>query len=132
MPPEEVPGSPQEWLRRAEGKLSLAEQPLPKAGYWEDLCYMAQQAAELAVKAIYQQRGWRFAFIHDLRYLLDGLEKNGLAVPEAVREAERLTVYATQMRYPGSSGFTTREEHARVLEIAQRVVAWAKDILPPT
>lgn len=90
---------------------------------------MAQQAAELAVKAVYQQQGWRFAFVHDLGHLLDGLEKNGIAVPENVREAERLTIYATQMRYPGMSGFTMERDHARMLAIAEAVVAWAVQIL---
>jgi hypothetical protein len=27
---------------------------------WEDLCFWAQQAAELAIKAIYQRHGWLF------------------------------------------------------------------------
>ena len=52
-----APGSPQDWLSRAKGKLLLARQSLPEGGYWEDLCYMAQQAAELAVKAVYQAKG---------------------------------------------------------------------------
>ncbi len=126
---EYAPGSPEDWLNRAEGKLLLARQPLPEGGYWEDLCYMAQQAAELAVKAVYQSRSWQFAFVHDLRHLLDGLEKNEMAVPTEIREAEKLTMFATQMRYPGVSGFTTKEDRARMLAIAEAVVAWAKGIV---
>ena len=129
MPPEYAPGSAQDWFSRAQGKLLLARLPLPEGGYWEDLCYLAQQAAELAVKAVYQQHGWRFAFVHDLRHLLDGLERNGMNVPERVREAERLTLFATQMRYPGMSGSTTEEEYSRMLSVAETVVAWARDIL---
>ena len=107
----------------------MARKPLPEGGYWEDLCYMAQQAAELAVKAVYQHKGWRFAFVHDMRYLLDGLEKKGFGVPEQIREAERLTAFATQMRYPGMSGSTNESDHARMLRIAEAVVAWADSIL---
>ena len=129
MRPDYAPGSAQDWLSRARGKLLLARQPLPEGGYWEDLCYMAQQTAELAVKAVYQHKGWRFAFVHDLRYLLDGLEANGLPVPEPVREAERLTLFATQMRYPGMSGATTQEEHAQMAAVAATVLAWADSIL---
>ena len=105
-----APGSPEDWLNRAKGKLLLARQPLPEGGFWEDLCYMAQQAAELAVKAVYQSKSWPFAFVHDLRHLLDGLEKNGMAVSAEIREAEKLTTSATQMRYPGTSGFTTEQD----------------------
>jgi len=92
---------------------------------------MAQQAAELAVKAVYQHKGLRFAFVHDLRYLLDGLERNGMPVPDAVREAERLTLYATQMRYPGTSGLTTEKEYTQMLGIADTVVSWATTVIAP-
>lgn len=32
MRPDYVPGSPQDWLNRAKGKLVLARQPLPEDG----------------------------------------------------------------------------------------------------
>ena len=126
---EYPPGSPQDWMDRSRGKLLLARQPLPAGGYWEDLCYMAQQAAEFAVKAVYIQRGWRFAFVHDLANLLDGLEEQEMDIPDCVREAEKLTIYATQMRYPGMSGFVTQDDYAQILAIAEEVVAWADGII---
>lgn len=123
------PGSPQDWLSRAKGKLLLARQPLPEGGYWEDLCYMAQQAAELAIKAVYRAEGWQFAFVHDLAQLLDVLEDKGVAIPEGVREAEMLTLYATQMRYPGTVGYIGEEEYIRLLGVAEAVFAWAASIV---
>ena len=125
MPPEIEAGGAREWLERAKGKLALARQPLPEGGYWEDLCYMAQQAAELSLKAIYQKNGWRFAYVHDIGHLLDGLENYGLPVPESIREAEILTVYATQMRYPGSYGFITEHDYLLVVATAKNTVDWA-------
>lgn len=89
-PPNPAPGTPEDWLFRARAKLVLARQPLPPGALWEDLCYWAQQTTELAIKAVYQQKGWRFPFIHDLGQLLDGLEEQGLAVPQEVRKADRL------------------------------------------
>lgn len=129
MRPDVLPGSPEDWLRRAKGKLLLARQPLPDGAFWEDLCYMAQQAAELAVKAVYRSQNRRFAFVHDLAQLLDDLEQAGVIVPEDVRQAEKLTVYATQMRYPGMSGFATKKDHMGVLAIAQNTVAWAEALI---
>ena len=129
MPHRPAPGSAEDWLARGEGKLLLARQPLPEGGYWEDLCYMAQQSAELAIKAVYQHRSWRFAFVHDLGHLLDGLEAKGMEVPQAIRAAEILTVYATQMRYPGMSGCVTEKDHHNVLTTAEAVVAWAREQL---
>jgi len=129
MGPDVLPGSPEDWLRRAKGKLLLARQPLPDGAFWEDLCYMAQQAAELAIKAVYRSRNLRFAFVHDLAQLLEGLEQAGMTVPEDIRQAEKLTIYATQMRYPGMSGFATKEDYAEVLAIAQDTMAWAEAII---
>ena len=129
MSPDYAPGSAQDWLNRAKGKLVLARQCLPEGAYWQDLTYMAQQAAELAIKAVYCRKGLQFAFVHDIRFLLDGLAKNGLEVPEEVREAERLTVFATQMRYPGTSEFITEKHHATMLAIAETVVAWADSLV---
>jgi len=129
MSPDYAPGSPQDWLNRAKGKLVLARQRLPEGAYWQDLTYMAQQAAELAIKAVYCRKGLQFAFVHDIRFLLDGLVKTGLEVPEQVREAERLTVFATQMRYPGTSEFITEKLHERMLAIAETVVAWADSLV---
>ena len=124
-----APGAPQDWLARARGKLALAQQPLPEGGYWEDLCYMAQQAVELALKAIYQEKGWHFAFVHDIGHLLDDLENHGLTLPDSIREAEILTVYATQMRYPGSYGFITEQDYHVVIAIAENTVDWASQVI---
>lgn len=112
-------------MSRARGKLVLAQQPLPAGGYWEDLSFMAQQTCELAIKAIYQHNGWKFPFVHDIEYLLNGLEQKGIVVPSDVRDAEKTTVFATQLRYPGSSGFVTEADHTKMVAIAEIVYAWA-------
>jgi HEPN domain-containing protein len=66
-PRSSVPGSARDWLARAQGKLAMARQPLPPEGFLEDACFFLQQAAELAIKAVYQQHGWTFPYVHDLR-----------------------------------------------------------------
>lgn len=128
--PSPAPGTPQDWLARAQAKLVLARQPLPAGGLWEDLCYRAQQAAELAIKAVYQQQGWLFPFIHDLAQLLKGLQSQGTAVPSDVREASKLTVYATVARYPGLTSRVTQAHHAEAVKIAEDVLAWARSMVP--
>jgi len=86
-----APGSPQEWLARAKGDLALAGAPLPPGGFYEDLCFHAQQAAEKSLKAIYLDRGWTFRYVHDLEKLLTGLRENGLTPPAGVGQAVLLT-----------------------------------------
>jgi HEPN domain-containing protein len=52
-----VPGTPEGWLARAAGDRALAKVSLPAGGYYEDLCFHAQQAAEKAIKAVYVRHG---------------------------------------------------------------------------
>jgi len=67
MPHERpIPGSAEDWLARAEGDLALARVPLPKGAFYEDLCFHAQQAAEKAIKAVYQFYGKSFRYTHDI------------------------------------------------------------------
>ena len=89
-----IPGSPQDWLTRAKGDLALASAPLPEGAFYEDLCFHAQQAAEKALKAVYQHYGWEFHYTHDLAELVDGLKKQGLTVTPEVEEAVFLTSFA--------------------------------------
>ena len=98
-------------MERARGKLALASQPLPPGGFWEDLCFLTQQAAELAIKAVYQVHGWNFPFVHNLRVLLDGLERQGLEHPpgragrrstQHVRRASSLSG-TSRPHYPSTS-----------------------------
>jgi HEPN domain-containing protein len=87
---------------------------------------MAQQTAELGLKAVYQARGWQFPFTHNLGHLLDGLTANGVDIPRAVQEADRLTFFAVQGRYPGTTGFVSQEEFEAALAVAESVLKWAE------
>ncbi len=130
QPPNPVPGTAKEWLRRAKGKLALARLPLPPDGFREDLCFCAQQATEIAIKAVYQQQGWMFAYVHNLGHLLNGLQQNGLNIPQAVLEARQLTVYAAQTRYPGVYAPVSQSEYEEAVRIAESVVDWAATLIP--
>ena len=97
---------------------------------WEDLCFWAQQAAELAIKAVYQQHGWLFPFIHDLAQLLNGLQLQGLTIPAEVQQAQKLTVFATLARYPGLVAPASEANYNEAIKIAKDVVAWAESLVP--
>jgi HEPN domain-containing protein len=124
-----IPGSPQEWLARARGDLALARAPLPIGGFYEDLCFHTQQAAEKALKAVYLHCGWTFRYVHDLEELITGLRQNGLHVPEAVEDAVVLTSYAFEARYPGLAEPVSEEEYRQAIELAQTVVRWADEMI---
>lgn len=130
MPRKPVtPGSPEDWLVRAKSNLALASQPKPPDALWEDQCFLAQQAAEKALKAVYQHRGLLFQYIHDLKKLGKGLEQRGLKIPPVVREAIVLTKYAFETRYPGPFEPVTEAEYRKALILADAVIAWAEKMI---
>lgn len=130
MPPlSPIPGTAQDWLMRARAKLALARAPLPPGGCWEDLCYMAQQSAELSIKALYMQHGWLFAYIHSLGNLLDGLQAQGLMIPAEVQAADQLSRYAVETRYPGLAAPVTKSEYDDAVRIAVAVFSWAESLI---
>ena len=121
-----IPGTPQDWLARAKGDLAFVRLPLPEGAFYEDLCFHAQQAAEKALKAVYQYHGWVFRYIHDLEELMTGLKQKGIDIPPEVDEVVVLTGFAWEARYPGLSEPVAEEEYQDALKHAETVVDWAE------
>lgn len=124
-----IPGSAEDWLNRARGDLALARSPLPKGGFYEDLCFHAQQAAEKALKSIYVKHGWAFRYVLDLDELITGLKRQSLDIPPDVEEATLLTAYAFEVRYPSFGEPLSETEYHRAVAMAESVVKWAEGIV---
>jgi HEPN domain-containing protein len=118
------PDDPREWLNRARSNLIRARQTAAGV-YLEDLCFDAQQAAEKAIKAVFIHRGETFPYVHNLKQLLGLLAKNGVKVPKYVRQANELTRFAVEPRYPEKCGPVTSRKHRRLVRIAEGVFRWA-------
>lgn len=110
-------------------KPALAQQPKPEAAFWEDQCFLAQQAAEKALKAIYQHKGLLFRYTHDLEELGKGLGDSGVPIPPAVKEAIVLTRYAFETHYPGPFEPVTEEEYREAVRLAEAVLVWAQNVM---
>ena len=124
---ETIRGGPLDWLDRARGHLALAKQTKPEAAFWEDLCFHAQQAAEIAIKAVYQHNDLLHHYTHDIHDLAQGLGESGVPITPVVSEAAVLTRYASQTRYPGLFEPVTQEEYQEAVRLAESVVAWAEE-----
>ncbi|MCY4431137.1 MAG: HEPN domain-containing protein [Rhodospirillales bacterium] len=122
------PDDPREWLNRAKSSLALARNRVPEA-YLEDLCFLAQQAAEKAVKALLIDRRIEFPYVHDLGRLLFLLDEEGENVPDSIRAAAELTLYASVTRYPGVVRPVTVKEYSEATEVAEMVVRWVEQRL---
>jgi HEPN domain-containing protein len=90
------------------------------------MAFHAQQAAEMAIKAVYQKKRAVFEFTHDLNQLLKGLRAGGMHVPHELEAADLLTKYATKARYPGLIPHVTEVEFRSALVIAGEVIQWAE------
>jgi len=95
----------------------------------EDLCFNAQQAAEKALKAVCIHHNIDFPKTHSLVRLIDLLEAQGLSLPDEIKEADILTQYAVQTRYPGWDEAITPLEYQEALKLAARVLFWAEKMI---
>ncbi|MEW6286425.1 MAG: HEPN domain-containing protein [Chloroflexota bacterium] len=121
------PTNPHVWLLRAKANLTLAEKGGRLKGVaYEDLCFNAQQAAEKALKAVCLAYELEFPKTHSLVHLIDILAAGGVEIPETVRDADILTQYAVQSRYPSVTEDITKDEYRDALKLASKVVFWAE------
>jgi HEPN domain-containing protein len=123
------PDNPKGWLARAHSNLLLAESGQQRGVFLEDLCFEAQQAAEKALKAVCVFYKIEFPKTHSLITLTALLEQAGIQLPPDVQEADPLTSYAVQARYPDWDEAVTDSEYQRALTIAKNVVAWAEKMI---
>lgn len=126
---EDPERDPAEWLRRAGSSMALCRASRGAQGVlYEDLCFLAQQAAEKAIKGVLVSRGVEFPKTHAIATLLTLAEENELSIPDAIRPAAGLTRYAVTTRYPAVEQ-VIEEDYVEALELAERVVAWAESLI---
>jgi len=70
-----------------------------------------------------------FPKTHSLVQLMDMLATNGVDIPNNVRDADILSQYAVQSRYPSIVEEITRGEYREVLKLAAGVVFWAEKFI---
>jgi HEPN domain-containing protein len=120
--------SPERWIDYARADLAFAGAPLPPGGFYEQLCFHAQQAVEKSIKAVLLHLRIDFPFTHDIHALVDLLPKEIPRTLELV-EAVELSPYAVLARYPGETEPVVEDEWREALKVAEAVVAWAGSLL---
>ena len=120
------------WLRRARGNFTRARLFGGVEGtFYEDSCFDAQQAVEKAMKAVLLNANREYPRTHAIADLITHVEGAGSEVPDDVREATRLTVYAVSARYPGVSEEVAEAEYRTAIQLAERTVEWAESMAYP-
>jgi len=67
-----------------------------------------------------------YPYVHDLAAPVTIATKNGVRVPDHVKEATKLTRFAITTRYPHFLSSVKAEEYQRAVAIAESVVAWCE------
>lgn len=122
-----------DWMDEAEGDLEHAKNDV-LGGYYNWACFSAQQAAEKAVKAVFQKIGAE-AWGHSVADLLARLPDQ-LQVPEEfVNKALELDKAYIPTRYPNAhpSGAPrsryTKEEAERLITHAEKIIKFCAHLL---
>jgi HEPN domain-containing protein len=122
-----------DWMDQAEGDLEHARSDL-KGGFYDWACFSSQQAAEKALKAVFQKLGAE-AWGHSVADLLEELSKSRRIPEELMDLALELDKVYIPARYPNAhpSGSPrkryTKNEAQRIIEYAARIVNFCKGLL---
>ena len=122
-----------DWLKQAERDLENAKYELA-GGYYEWACFLSQQAAEKAVKAVFQKLGCE-AFGHAVAGLLQRLPEEYKPSKDLVDKAKELDKAYIPTRYPNAHPegapyeAYTEGEARRLISYAEEIIKFCKDIL---
>ncbi len=122
-----------DWLDDAQGDLAHARSDLA-GGFYNWACFSAQQAAEKAVKAVFQRLGAE-AWGHSVADLLAKLQEQKNVPQNLVDRALELDKAYIPTRYPNAhqSGSArsryTRGEAEKLIDHAEQIIRFCADLL---
>lgn len=125
-----MPRRTEDWLRQAERDLEHSKMDL-RERYYEWVCFSAQQAAEKALKALYQHLH-QLAWGHSVRGLLDNLSDK-FDIGDLMEGAKILDKYYIPARYPNGFDtgapvdYFTEKEAKEAIAYADKIIRFCKD-----
>jgi HEPN domain-containing protein len=128
-----MPERSEDWIKQAVRDLKTAED-IAKSGSFEWSCFVAQQAAEKAVKAVFQKLN-AVAWGHSVLDLMKVLSRKTTVTEELLNCARTLDRYYVPTRYPNSfeSGspyeYFTRKDAEDALVCSKRIIEFCKGLL---
>jgi len=123
-----------DWFRQAKRDLSHAREDV-KSGFYEWACFSAQQAAEKAIKAVYQHLHAE-AWGHSVKKLLESLPKKISCTADLIESGAALDKYYIPTRYPNGFDIGTPEDYyskkdaEEAVSHAERVIRFCENHLP--
>jgi HEPN domain-containing protein len=128
-----MPERSRDWYTQAERDLASAR-ALLESGFFEWSCFIAQQAAEKAVKAVYQKLSGD-AWGHSVTDLLKAL-KEKVKIPDILLEnAKALDKFYIPARYPNGwaqgtpSEYITHKDAQYAISDSEEILRFCKNLL---
>jgi len=122
-----------DWMKQAERDIENAKYEI-NGGFYEWACFLSQQAAEKALKSVFQKLNME-VFGHSVSGLLIKLPKKYEVSKSLINKAMELDKAYIPTRYPNSipegAPFEvyTREEAERLVSYAEEILKFCKSIL---
>ncbi len=123
----------EDWFKQAKRDLESAR-VLFKEGIYEWACFIAQQAAEKAIKAVYQKKGGE-AWGHSVGELIKGLSDRIDVGAALINDARHLDRFYIPARYPsgwasGTPGeYITREDAENAICNSEKIIQFCAGVL---
>jgi HEPN domain-containing protein len=93
-----------QWLDKAGADFDAAEELSTQGGRFREIvAFHCQQAVEKYLKAFLVRRQIEFPKTHDLAKLLDRVATVDASIAESLRDADALTPYGVEARYPSDA-----------------------------
>ncbi len=111
-----------QWLEKATADLDAAEQLRSQGGrFREIIAFHCQQAAEKYLKALLVRHQIEFPKTHDIAKLLDRLATVDPSVAESLRDADVLTPFGVEVRYPSEAPEVLAGGETLAIDVARQV-----------
>ena len=116
-------------LRKAESDVEVVRALVENVSITDDaIGFHAQQAIEKAMKAVLAIHGVEFPRTHDLGFLLELADRDGVRIPDVVVEARWLTPWSAEFRYDDPPVPDELDRNAS-LRSAEHALTWARGVL---
>ena len=110
------------WIEKAAADFDAAEQLCAHGGRFREIvAFHCQQAVEKYLKALLVRHQQEFPKTHDIAKLVDLLGAVDASLAESLRDADVLTPFGVDVRYPSDAPELPVGGETKVLDIARRV-----------
>ena len=130
-PEEEIRRLVAEWIKKADLDFSTSVRLSAEPEFRDIVVFHAQQAVEKYLKALLTRHQTEFPKTHVIRRLLLLLQPVEPTLADALEDANWLSPFGVDIRYPADFPETLPGDEARAVELAARVKDAVMAVLDP-